>query len=197
VINMKIRFGTPSLVIQFLMAATLLSGCVLAGYRTPTADEPHAQLRVDTKDYLRILSLNEKGCIAHYKVLAEGPSFFGIGSSQSDPSVLHLLRTDQDAIMEYVSPRHGNMCRFHFSFRPEAGERYRLLGDRFIDPKGDTFFDKKIPAEKCGVVVVKEGAENQQTPVKAEMLRVDWTPACSRFITPEEASKKRPPAPPF
>lgn len=49
-------------------------------------------------DHLRILSLNEKGCIAHYQVLADGLSFLGMKSSRSDPSVPHLLRTDQNAI---------------------------------------------------------------------------------------------------
>lgn len=180
-----------------VVAAVALSGCVFAGYRTPAADEPHAELRVDMADHLRILSLDEKGCIAHYQVLAEGPSLLGMGSSRSDPSVPHLLRTDQDAILEYVSPARGTICRFHFSFRPEAGERYRLVGSRFIDPRGGTFFGKEVSAEKCGVVVMKESVEAQLAPVPTQKLMADWTPACTRFITPEEARRKRPPTPPF
>ena len=177
---------------------TLLSGCIFAGYRTPTADEPHAELRIDTKDRLRILLLNEKGCMTHSQELAEGPSLLGMASSHSDPSVSHLLRTDQDLIMEYASPSFGKICRIIFSFRPENGERYRLAGNRFIDPKGDTFFGREISAEKCGVLVMKESADGRQTPVPTQRLVADLgSPLCTRFITPEEARKNRPPAPPF
>ncbi|QNK67631.1 hypothetical protein [Variovorax sp. PAMC26660] len=196
---MKTKLGGALwLSVQLLISVTLLSGCIFAGYRTPTADEPHAELRIDTKDRLRILLLNEKGCMTHSQGLAEGPSFLGMVSSRSDPSVSHLLRTDQDVILEYAAPSFGKICRITFSFRPENGERYRFVGGRFIDPKGDTFFGKEVSAEKCGLAVMKEeGAGGQQTSVPIQRLAADLaSPICTRFITPEEALKKRPPAVP-
>lgn len=192
---MKIKLGTLWLSVQLLVAVALLSGCHLAGYRTPTANEPHAELRIETKDRVRILLLNEKGCMTHSQELAEGPAFLGMASSSSDPSVSHLLRTDQDVIMEYASPSFGKICRILFSFRPENGERYQLGGNRFIDPKGDTFFGKKISAEKCGVTVMKESTNGRRTLVPVQRLVADLaSPICTRFITPEEAFKKHPPA---
>ncbi|KQW54164.1 hypothetical protein ASC92_22820 [Variovorax sp. Root411] len=167
----------------------------MAGYRTPTADEPHAELRIETNDRVRILLLDEKGCMTHSQELAEGPSFLGAVSSRTDPSKVHLLRTDQDVIMEYASPSVGKICRILFSFRPESGARYRLAGNRFIDPKGDTFFGKEISAEKCDVVMMKEKADGPQTPVPLQGRSPDLaSPMCIKFITQEEVRRKYPPA---
>jgi len=183
--------------IPLLAAAVLLSGCQLAGYRTPAEDEPHAELRIETRDRVRILLLDEKGCMTRSQELADGPSLLGTVPSRADSSAVHFLRADQEAIMEYASASVGKFCRILFAFQPENGARYRLSGNRFIDPKGDTFFGKEVSAEKCGVFMTKENADGSQIPVPLQGRSADLvSPLCTRFITPEEVRRKYPPAVP-
>jgi len=99
--------------------------------------------------------------------------------------------------MEYASASVGKFCRILFAFQPENGARYRLSGNRFIDPKGDTFFGKEVSAEKCGVFMTKENADGSQIPVPLQGRSADLvSPLCTRFITPEEVRRKYPPAVP-
>lgn len=194
---MKVKLRTHWLSIPFLPVAVLLSGCQLPGYRTPTADEPHAELRIETRDRVRILLLDEKGCMTHSQELADGPSFLGTVPSRTDSSAVHFLRTDQEAIMEYASLSVGKSCRILFAFYPENGARYRLSGNRFVDPKGDTFFGKEVSAEKCGVLLTKENADGSRPPVRLQGRSPNLvSPMCTKFITPEEVRRKDPPAAP-
>ena len=165
-----------------IAAAALLSACETP-YRLPTEQESRAQVTVESKDDVVINNLNAEGCYRGRTEL-KGAMF---------------IRAGEEALTEY----HGRAaCRISFSFLPEEGKRYRIVGQSFrnlrerFEARREIESKQGIAYEACGVNLYREEENAQLVPMKPQRRVISALPTCAKFITPEEWQKIRVP-PPF
>jgi hypothetical protein len=166
----------------------LLSACETP-YRIPLPNESSARVTVDSKDDVRIDNMNSEGCFRGRSELKDTPS---IGAGET-------------AFIEYL----GRGCHIYFSFLPEAGKTYRIVGQSFRSLE-ERFHKRReiesrqgIADERGGLNLYREEGEAGQqqqhlpqlVPIQPQRRVVSALPTCIKLITPEEWQSIRVPPP--